>query len=324
MNGKILLAVGVVLMSASVAWSEYQHHRRQPPEGAKLHKFSTTVERERPELNEETRALINAYRRDPSEANRKALEKQVLANYDKVIARKKAKLEELRKTAKEQSKVKEMEEIVREVVADKEHRIAQSMARFTDKRLKPGVREAKDGFHPVLGAKTTISIAHTEVTNAEFKRFRVSWPNDDDKPAVNISYQDALAYCAWLSKSDSCSSGRAGAPRTPQTKYRLPSADEWECAAGHMPKDADFNAKGEDGAIVSVGKYAKTLSASGAIDMWGNVWEWTSSDLKNGKAVKGGAFDAGRTKCRTEERNESRDPTKGYANVGFRVVREDK
>ena len=311
MNGKILLAVGVVLMSASVAWSEYQHHRRRPTEGAKLHKFSTTVERERPELNEETRALINAYRRDPSEANYKALEKQVRANYDKVIARKKAKLEELRKTAKEQSKVEEMEEIVREVVADKEHRIAQSMARFTDKRLKPGVREAKDGFHPVLGAKTTISIAHTEVTNAEFKRFRASWPKDDDKPAVNVSYRDAVAYCEWLSRNDG------------KSKYRLPTADEWECAAGHMPKDADFNAKGEDGEIVSVGKYAKTLSASGAIDMWGNVWEWTSSDLKNAKAVKGGAFDAGRTKCRTEERNEFRDPTKGYANVGFRVVRED-
>ena len=311
MTSKIISAVfaAVVVLAAS---GEEKSRRRHPTEGAKLHKFSTTVERERPELNEETRALINAYRRDPSEANRKALEKQVRANYDKVIARKKAKLEELRKTAKVQSKVREMEEIVKEVVADREHRIAQSMARFTDKRLKPGVREAKDGFHPVLGAKTTISIAHTEVTNAEFKRFRASWPKDDDKPAVNVSYRDAVAYCEWLSRNDG------------KLKYRLPTADEWECAAGHMPKDADFNAKGEDGEIVSVGKYAKTLSASGAIDMWGNVWEWTSSDLKNGKAVKGGAYDAGRTKCRTEERNESRDPTTGYANVGFRVVREDK
>ena len=309
MKSKILLAFGMVLISASVVCAETQYHRRQPTEGAKLHKFSTTVERERPELNEETKALIAAYRKDPSDANYKALEKQVCTNYEQVIARKKAKLEELRKTAKEQSKVKEMEEIVKEVIADKEHRIAQSMARFTDKRLKPGVREAKDGFHPVLGAKTTISIAHTEVTNAEFKRFRALWPMDDDKPAVNVSYQDTLAYCAWLSKG--------------KTKYRLPTADEWECAAGHMPKDADFNAKGEDGEIVSVTKYNKTLSACGAIDMWGNVWEWTSSDLKNGKAVKGGAFDAGRTHCRTEERGESRLPTKSYPNVGFRIVRED-
>ena len=93
MKSKILLAFGMVLISASVVCVETQYHRRQPTEGAKLHKFSTIVERERPELNEETRALINAYRRDPSEANRKALEKQVRANYDKVIARKKAKLE---------------------------------------------------------------------------------------------------------------------------------------------------------------------------------------------------------------------------------------
>ena len=40
---------------------------------AKLHRFSTTVEKERPQLNKETRDLIAAYRRDPSDANRAAL-----------------------------------------------------------------------------------------------------------------------------------------------------------------------------------------------------------------------------------------------------------
>ena len=41
--------------------------------GAKLHRFSTAVEKERPQLNQETRDLIAAYRRDPSVANYAAL-----------------------------------------------------------------------------------------------------------------------------------------------------------------------------------------------------------------------------------------------------------
>ena len=60
MNSKILFAIGAALLSTSVAWAEKPHHHRQPTEGAKLHKFSTTIERERPELNEETKALIAA------------------------------------------------------------------------------------------------------------------------------------------------------------------------------------------------------------------------------------------------------------------------
>ena len=63
---------------------------------AKLHKFSNTVERERPKLNEETMRLIAAYRENPTDANREALNRQVEINYDKVVARKKAKLEELK------------------------------------------------------------------------------------------------------------------------------------------------------------------------------------------------------------------------------------
>ena len=64
-------------------------------EGAKLHRFSTTIEKERPQLNEETKRLIASYRRNPSEANRSAVRIQVVINYFKVLDRIKAMLEVL-------------------------------------------------------------------------------------------------------------------------------------------------------------------------------------------------------------------------------------
>ena len=54
-------------------------------------KYSKTIEKERPQLNETTKALIAKYRRNPSKENLEALRKQVEKNYDEVIARKKGK-----------------------------------------------------------------------------------------------------------------------------------------------------------------------------------------------------------------------------------------
>ena len=285
----------------------------------KSFKYSTTVEKERPQLDDVTRGLISAYQKNPTEANKQALRNQIAINYDKVVAKKKAKLEQLRQTAKDQSKIDEMQVIVDEMLRDRANRIDQTLSRFTDSRLKPGVRETKDGYLPVLGASQNISIAYTPVSNAEYARFlretgrRVDYSLLQGKanyPAVNVSYNDAVAYCNWLTKKDG------------SAVYRLPTEKEWEQAAGHMPKDADFNA-GENKGITPVTAYASTLSASGAIDMWGNVWEWTStSRTTQAKAVKGGSWDSARTECRTEERTESRNLNKGYNNVGFRVVRE--
>ena len=70
-----------------------------------MHRFSMTVEKERPQLNEETKRLIALCRRDPTEENLAALRRQVAANYDAVVARKKAKLEALKRTARHQSKI---------------------------------------------------------------------------------------------------------------------------------------------------------------------------------------------------------------------------
>ncbi len=290
-------------------------------------KFSTGIEKERPELNEETRRLISAYRIDPSEANRAMLRRQVEINYDKVIARKKAKLEELRRTARHESKVKEMEEIVDEVVRNRERLIEQSMRRFTDPRLRPGARETNDGYLPVIGAAQNLSVARTPVTNADYARFiretgrkaPEDWTREGAVPAgkerhpvVNVSYYDAAAYCKWLSAKD----GR---------NYRLPTETEWEYAAGHMSKDADFNC-GETKGTTPVDAYAKTLSACGAVDMWGNCWEWTSTPIGNqgnhDMTVKGGSWRSPRMSCRTERKGEGRSASAVFNDVGFRLVRE--
>lgn len=294
--------------------------QREVNPNAKQFKFSSTIEKERPELDSKTRELILTYRREPTAANYEALKKQVEKNYDNVIERKKAKLEELKKTARNYSKIEEMEDIVEEVISDREHRIAQTMARFTDSRMTPAGRGKINGYLPLIGAGENIYIAPTPVTNKEWAEYDKDFSykkGEENFPVVNISLNDAINYCNWLSSKDS-------------HLYRLPTEDEWEMAAGHMPKDADFNC-GEGDELKPVDAYKQTLGACGGIDFWGNCWEWTStirtnkthkSDSSNINAVKGGSWDSPRMSCRTEYREEGRNADGRYANVGFRVVME--
>lgn len=300
--------------------------RRANPD-AKLHRFSTTIEKERPQLDDETRRLIANYRRNPSEANKAALKDKITRNYDVVVARKKAKLEELKRTARHKSKVDEMQLIVDEMLRDRKHRIESSLRRFTDSRLRPGMRNrSHDGYQQILGTDKNVAIGYFPVTNEDYAKFIAAtkrrapgkWHNGKmpevraKHPVVNVSYEDAVAYCKYLTSLDN---GRY--------IYRLPTEPEWEMAAGHMPKDADFNC-GEKNGTTPIGCYAKTISACGAVDMWGNVWEWTSTAVGSKQAVKGGAWDSKRTDCRTESRGVGRTPQIGYDNVGFRVIREKK
>ena len=327
MNKTIIICWAAILGLAAFAQDRQGTGRRMTENpDAKLHRFSTTVEKERPQLNDETKRLIAAYHRSPTEENKAALRRQCEKNYEKILERKKAKLEELKREAKHQSKVDEMQDIVDEMIANREHRIDQTMARFTDPRFRDRSRRpaadegraarpfAADTYLPLLGAAKNVSVAYAPVTNEDYAKFtgKPVAPGTEKHPVTNVSVEDAAKYCKWLGERD------------PEHTYRLPTEEEWELAAGHMPKDADFNC-GVGDSIRPVDAFAQTKGASGGVDFWGNCWEWTATKRGDGKyAVKGGAFDSKRTDCRTEAKNTAKDASKGHPNVTMRLVRESK
>ena len=145
-----------------------------------------------------------------------------------------------------------------------------------------------------------------------------------DHPAVCVSWNDAAAYAAWLSK-------------TTGQDYRLPSGAEWLRAAQGVPKaDAcqlgnidDVSRKSamdndryscSDGAeyTAAVGHYAR--SGVGAYDMYGNVSEWTAGGSAGSRVFRGLSWRDGSHQTPLG-RQGSADSDVGYTNVGFRVVR---
>lgn len=300
-----------------------------------MYSKSSTIEKEQPELTDETKQAIARYHRDPTPENYQALRDIVSDNYDAVLERKEAKLAELKAEASGKpggdAKIAEMEDIVREMHETREDRINSSMLRFTDPRILQWktAEAALYDYIPVMGAGENVYVKRTPVTCAEYAVFveqtghaaPETWDGSNypegegDYPVNFVSYEDAVAFCAWLTERDGSNT------------YRLPTESEWELTAGHMPKDAAFNCGVADGRA-SVDQYADvTHGAHGAVDFWGNVWEWTStsrpsSDGESMLGVKGGSWKSARTDCRTENRSEARYAQRSYDDVGFRVVQE--
>ncbi len=157
------------------------------------------------------------------------------------------------------------------------------------------------------------------------------WDNPDynqpDQPVVGVSFEDANRFAAWLSD-------RLGVDK------RLPTEDEWEKAArggqdviypwgDQSPADgvrANYSGNGRFGATSPVGSFEAGRNAYGLYDMAGNVWQWTSTPLvaasgTGRRIVKGGSWMDGPTDLRVSNRRDV-DPSVGYVDVGFRLVRE--
>ena len=269
------------------------------------------VEEERPELDATTTALLRQYQQNPTEENKQALLDQMGLRYDKVVARKKAMLRELERDAKTPDLVEEMQEIVDEMVENRDIRLKQQFLRLIDPRNDD---DLNDAWMVLRGASAPNAyIGYAPVTNVEYATFKQDFVYDAGKenyPVVNISIAEAAAYCDWLTAQDNSHT------------YRLPTDEEWILGAGHMPKDVTMNSGLVESGLTPVDAYSQTTGACGGIDFWGNCWEWTSSmDASGAYIIKGGSWDSERDDCRSEKSDVVRNGAQGYANVGFRVVR---
>lgn len=120
------------------------------------------------------------------------------------------------------------------------------LGRFTmgSPRREPG-RRANEAQRDVE-FRRAFYIGVREVTNGEFRRFKPEHKSGfigqnsldlDNQPVVNVTWEDAAAFCNWLSEQEGLQpaykkDGDTFVPVSPMTNgYRLPTDAEWEWAA---------------------------------------------------------------------------------------------
>lgn len=144
--------------------------------------------------------------------------------------------------------------------------------------------------------------------------------NQANQPVVGISWYEAEAFCNWLTQ-------------TTEGSYRLPTEAEWERAAGHIDRrkfpwgdkwqmDYANSFEARLDRTSAVGMFPAGQAVCGAVDVAGNVWEWTNSWYdkdKEWRVLRGGSWDLNLDLARVGSRSGNL-PLGRSLDVGFRVV----
>lgn len=211
--------------------------------------------------------------------------------------------------------------------------------------VEPGTLTVGTGSHESEAAVCRFSMSATEITFGQYDAFcdatGAEKPDDNGwgrgaQPVFNVSYDDAAAFCRWLSEE----TGSA---------VRLPNQIEWLYAAqggrhsggyaysgGNDKDEVSWNADNSDNRTHPVG--TKKPNELGLFDMSGNVWEWCSdwpqASSRDAPGERGQyGDDDERPACGDSFDNPGRrmgylqpariDRDSRHINIGFRVVRSD-
>jgi len=215
-------------------------------------------------------------------------------------------------------------------------------------------------FVPVPGTKAMFSVWDTRVedyrayANAN-SNVDLSWQNpgfaqSETHPVVNVSWDEAKAFCAWLTKKEQ-TEGMIGSNMC----YRLPTDAEWSVAVG-LDEPSGGTPAEKDGKMSYVypwgthwppprgaGNYSPKLHVDnfeftspvgsfkpnqyGLYDMGGNVWQWCEDnyDAHSGdRVLRGASWSSSAHDYISSSRRADRGPNHRFDYCGFRVVLETK
>jgi len=119
-------------------------------------------------------------------------------------------------------------------------------------------------------------IGQCEVTNAQYqvfctatgRTFPLGSDQGDDHPVVDVSWDDAKAYCDHYGYALPTEAQWEYAARGPASSA-YPWGDAWD-----LSRCCNYDNKGPGGRTYPVGSFPTGVSWCGALDMAGNVWEW--------------------------------------------------
>jgi formylglycine-generating enzyme required for sulfatase activity len=194
-------------------------------------------------------------------------------------------------------------------------------------------------------------IGKTEVTQKEYEALMRDNPSrfkGDALPVEGVTWYDAVEYCNLLSQKEGLTPVYRGSPdqiyADPTANgYRLPTEAEWEYAArdgqfapgftypgGDEPEPLAWYSENSDNRTHDVA--GKVPNRLGLYDMAGNVWEWCW-DWYEGygtevpvvfsdpvRVIRGGSCHSAAACLRSTYRHAG-DPSQGYFDLGFRVLR---